>query len=166
MLGVDHGGGVEVVTGVDRLVHRQHHHHAELLGQSHEPLGGGTVRDVLGVLVVLGVLDLTEVRAVEQFLEAHHLDALLPGPLGELAQRLELAPQLIACYGNGAVQVEKNLEQARELCDSVPDEAMRWQALHGLRSCYLVRGRLRQARDLDPHGEVGRQANAQLKKLG
>ncbi len=66
----------------------------------------------------------------------------------ELRLRLELGTQLIACYGNGATQVETNFERARELCRLVSDKGMRWQALHGLRSCYLVRGRLHQAEKL------------------
>lgn len=66
----------------------------------------------------------------------------------ELRLRLDLGTQLIACYGNGAPEVEANFERARELCDLVPDEHMHWQTLYGLWSFYQVTGRLREARNL------------------
>ena len=44
-VGVDHGGGVVVQPGLHDLVHRQHHHHAELLGDRLEALGGRPVRE-------------------------------------------------------------------------------------------------------------------------
>ena len=44
-------------------------------GQRLEPLGRWAIGDVLGVLVVPGVLHLTEVRPVEQLLEADDLCA-------------------------------------------------------------------------------------------
>ena len=54
----------------------------QLLGERLEPLGGGAVGDVLGVLVVLGVLHLAEVGTVEQLLEADDLRALGGGVAG------------------------------------------------------------------------------------
>src|SRR3954468_11441789 len=78
-VGVDHGRGVVVHPGLLVLVHRQHHHHAELLGDARELLGGRPVGDQLGVAVVLGVLHLAEVGAVEQLLEADDLGAFSLG---------------------------------------------------------------------------------------
>ena len=77
-VGVDHRRGVVEHAGLLLLVHRQDHHHAELGGERLEPLGG-RARDRLGVRVELRVLDLAEVRAVEQLLEADHLRALRGG---------------------------------------------------------------------------------------
>ena len=81
-VGVDHGGGVVVDAGLLDLVHGQHHHHAQLLGQGLEALRGGTVRDGLGVVVVLGLLHLAEVGPVEQLLEADDLRSLGRRPRG------------------------------------------------------------------------------------
>ena len=83
-VGVDDGGGVVVRAGLHVLVHRQHEHHAELLGQRLEALRRRPVGDQLGVVVVLGVLHLAEVRAVEQLLEAHDLGAVGGGLAGRL----------------------------------------------------------------------------------
>ena len=78
-VGVDHRRRVVVDARGLRvlLVHRDDEDHARLLGEVLHPLRGRAVRDQLGVAVVLGVLDLAEVRAVEQLLEEHHLRALL-----------------------------------------------------------------------------------------
>ena len=78
-VGIDDRGGVVVHAGLGDLVHGEHQHHAGFLGDALETLGGGAIGDVLGVAVVLGVLHLTEVRAVEQLLEAHDLSTLLGG---------------------------------------------------------------------------------------
>ena len=77
-VGVDHRRGVVVdALGVlILLVHRHDEDHAGLLRQLLHALRGRAVRDVLGVAEVLRVLDLAEVRAVEQLLEAHHLRAI------------------------------------------------------------------------------------------
>ena len=83
-VGVDDGGRVVVQPGLLDLVHRQHQHHAELLGDGLEALRRRPVGDRLGVVVVLGLLDLAEVRAVEQLLEAHHLGAVGGGLAGGL----------------------------------------------------------------------------------
>src|SRR3954453_5473784 len=72
-VGVDDRGGVVVHPGLHQLVHRQHHHHPELLGDGHEALRRRTVGDQLGVAVVLRVLPREKVRAVEQPLEADAL---------------------------------------------------------------------------------------------
>jgi hypothetical protein len=76
-VGVDDRGGVVVQAGLHDFIHRQYEHHSQLLGDALEALGGGAVRDVLGVVVVLGILHLAEVRTVEQLLEAHDLSTLL-----------------------------------------------------------------------------------------
>src|SRR5215217_7907124 len=83
-VGVDDRRSVVVDPRLDDLVHRQHHHHAELPGDGLEALRRRPVRDGFGVVVVGGVLDLAEVRAVEELLEA---DDLGPG-IGGLAGRL------------------------------------------------------------------------------
>ena len=75
-VGVDDRSGVVVHARLLDLVHRQDQHHVQFRRQLHEPLRGGTIGDVLGVLVVLGILHLAEVRAVEQLLEAHDLRTL------------------------------------------------------------------------------------------
>ena len=61
----------------------------ELLGQRAEPLRGRAVGDLLGVVVVLRVLHLAEVRPVEQLLEADHLGALGLGVVGGLLVLVE-----------------------------------------------------------------------------
>ena len=99
-VGIDHGRGVVVDARglVVLLVHRHHEDHARLLRQILHPLGGRAVRDVLGVRVVLGILDLAEVGPVEELLEEHHLGALpgaiLRGLFVLLDHRL-----LVACPG-------------------------------------------------------------------
>src|SRR6266545_371477 len=74
-IGVDEGRGVVEHAGLLLFVHRQYEDHPELGGEPLEALRGGP-RDRLGVLVVRGVLDLAEVRAIEQLLEADDLGAL------------------------------------------------------------------------------------------
>ncbi len=88
-VGVDHGCGVVEEAGLLSLVHRQHHHHAELLGQRREPLHGRAVGHRFGVVVVLGLLHLTEVRPVEQLLEAHDLRTLRGCVAGVLLVQVE-----------------------------------------------------------------------------
>ena len=78
-VGVDDGRGVVVDPGrlLVLLVHRRDDDHAGLLGEILHPLGRRAVGDELGVAVVLGVLDLAEVRPVEELLEQDDLGALL-----------------------------------------------------------------------------------------
>ncbi len=76
-IGIDDSRRVVVQAGAHNLVHRQHQHNARFASDALEALGGGAVGDLLGVVVVLGLLHLTEVGTVEELLEAHHL-----GPRG------------------------------------------------------------------------------------
>ena len=78
-VGVDHRGGVVVVAGALDLEHRHDEHHPGLPGQRLHPRDRRPVRHRLGPAVVLGLLDLAEVRRVEDLLEAHDLRALLRG---------------------------------------------------------------------------------------
>jgi class 3 adenylate cyclase/tetratricopeptide (TPR) repeat protein len=66
----------------------------------------------------------------------------------ELRLRLELGGQLIACHGNGAPEVEENYERAQALLDRVHNRRLTFQARHGLRTFYLVRGPLLKAKEL------------------
>ena len=94
-VGVDDGRGVVVQAGLLDLVHRQHEHHPELLGHGLEALRRRAVGDRFGVVVVLRLLHLAEVRAVEQLLEAHHLSAVggrLAGGLLVLVDHRLLGP--------------------------------------------------------------------------
>jgi class 3 adenylate cyclase len=52
----------------------------------------------------------------------------------ELRLRLALGGQLIACYGNGAPEVEENYERAQALLGRVHDRQLTFQARHGLRT--------------------------------
>ena len=72
-VGVDHRRGVVVDAGLLLLVYRHDEHDAVLPGQVLHELGRRAVRDRLGIGVVVRVLDLAEVRPVEQLLQAHHL---------------------------------------------------------------------------------------------
>lgn len=83
-VGVDDGGGVVEEAGLLDLVHREHHDHAEFLGDRLEALGGRAVGDGLGVVVEGGVLHLAEVGTIEEFLEAHDLRPLSSGLAGRL----------------------------------------------------------------------------------
>jgi len=74
-IGVDDRGRVLEEPRSRILVDGQHHHHAQFLGQCLESLNNRT-RDRLRVLVELGVLDLAEVGAEEELLEADHLGTL------------------------------------------------------------------------------------------
>ena len=78
-VGVNHGGRVVEESRHLPLVHREHHHHAEFFGQCLEALGCRTVWDRLCVVVVLDVLNLTEIWSVEQLLEADDLGAVSCG---------------------------------------------------------------------------------------
>ena len=81
---IDHGSGVVVDArgALVLLVHRGDDDHAGLLREVLHALRGGPVGDQLGVAVVLGVLDLAEIRPVEEFLEEDELGALLRGFVG------------------------------------------------------------------------------------
>ncbi len=83
-VGVDHGGRVVEDAGLLLLVHRQHEDDVQFPGERLEALDDRTVGDPLGVLVERRVLDLAEVRSVEQLLEAQDLSALG----GRVADRL------------------------------------------------------------------------------
>src|SRR5215217_9021382 len=75
---VQHGRGVVKHAGLLLLVHRQDHDQPEVPGERLEPLDRGAGHR-LGVVVELRVLDLAEVRPVEQLLEADDLGALRGG---------------------------------------------------------------------------------------
>jgi len=95
-VGVDDRRGVVVQTGLHDLVHRQYQHHPEFLRHALEPLRGRAVGNLLGVVVVLRILHLAEIRAVEQLLEAHHLGTLLGRFAG---RRLVLVDHLVLAAG-------------------------------------------------------------------
>ena len=59
------------------LEDRHDQHHLRLLGEVHHRLRRLTVGDQLSDSEVLVILDLAEVRTVEEFLEAQHFGALL-----------------------------------------------------------------------------------------
>src|SRR2546423_1772712 len=90
-VGVDDGGRVVVDAGGLGvfLVHRHDEDHPGLLREVLHPLRRGAVGDVLRVAVVLRVLDLAEVRPVEELLEEHHLGALLRRLVGVLLVLLD-----------------------------------------------------------------------------
>jgi hypothetical protein len=111
-VGVDDRGRVVEDAGLLLLVHRQHHHHAQLGGERLEALGGRP-RDRLGVRVVLLVLDLAEVRAVEELLEADHLRALGGGLAGVLLVSLD---HRFLVAGPGGLDERR----ADEACHGVP----------------------------------------------
>jgi len=77
--GVDDRGGVVVDARLILLVDRRDDHHPVLRGLLLEELRRRAVGDLLGVGVALGVLDLAEVRAVEELLQADRLHPLLRG---------------------------------------------------------------------------------------
>jgi tetratricopeptide (TPR) repeat protein len=66
----------------------------------------------------------------------------------ELRLRIELGGQLIACHGNGALEVEENYDRAHALLASVHDRQLTFRARHGLRTFYIVRGPLQKAKEL------------------
>jgi len=74
-IGVDHRGAVVVHTGHLAFVHRYDDHHVVLLCELLHPLDG-RAGDRLGGVIPLCVLAGTEVRAVEDLLEAEDLHAL------------------------------------------------------------------------------------------
>ena len=82
-VGIDDCCRVVIQTWLHDFVHRQHEHHSQLFGDALEALGGRAVRNLLGVVVILRILHLAEVRAIEQFLKTHHLCTLF----GSLAGR-------------------------------------------------------------------------------
>src|ERR1700759_3422108 len=81
-VGVADGGGVVVDALLLDLVDRDDQDHVQLAGQVLHEAGGGAAGHLLGPAVPLRVLDLAEVRAVEQLLQAGDLGALA----GRLAQ--------------------------------------------------------------------------------
>ncbi len=86
---VDHGRGVVEDSRLLLLVHRQDQDDAQFAGECLEALDGRTLGDPLGVLVEGLVLDLAEVGAVEQLLEAEDLGALRGGVAGRLLVHLD-----------------------------------------------------------------------------
>ncbi len=83
-VGIDDGGGVVVEALGLELEDRYDDDHAGLAGERLHALDGGAVGDGFGPAVVLGFLDLAEVRGVEHLLEADDLRALGGGPAGVL----------------------------------------------------------------------------------
>jgi DNA-binding SARP family transcriptional activator/tetratricopeptide (TPR) repeat protein len=71
---------------------------------------------------------------------------LLPASLKRQRQELSLQLILSSLYrvtrGWGAPELQRVLERALALCDTVGDDAQRAQALYGLESLYVVRARL------------------------
>jgi class 3 adenylate cyclase/predicted ATPase len=66
----------------------------------------------------------------------------------ELVLQTMLGPALIATKGNGAVEVRAVYERAVDLARQLGGDAQLFPVLFGLRSSHLVRGELRQAREL------------------
>jgi tetratricopeptide (TPR) repeat protein len=66
----------------------------------------------------------------------------------ELVLLTMLGPALIATKGNGAVEVRAVYERAVDLARQLGEDAQLFPVLFGLRSSHLVRGELRQAREL------------------
>jgi class 3 adenylate cyclase/predicted ATPase len=66
----------------------------------------------------------------------------------ELGLQVALGFQLIIGQGNAAPQVERAFERARMLSEQVGQSLLLFRALYGLLTFYLVRGRLRLARDI------------------
>ena len=104
-VGVDDGSGVVVNAGHFDFVDRDDDDHVVLLGVFAHQLGGGTVRDLLGQVVPLGILRRAEVGAGEDFLEAQHLDAFFTGffDVGDVGVDHRLAVFFAACLGGGFV---------------------------------------------------------------
>ena len=75
-VGVDDRGGIVIDAGHLAFVDRHDHHHLVLLGELLHQLDRGP-RDRLGDVAPLRVLAGAEVGAVEDFLQAEELDALL-----------------------------------------------------------------------------------------
>src|SRR5487761_276224 len=80
-VGVDHRGGVVVDAGLLLLVNRHHQHHPGGPGERDHPLDRPALRYLLRQPVVLGVLDLAEIRSGEDLLKAQHLRPLASRPL-------------------------------------------------------------------------------------
>jgi predicted ATPase len=66
----------------------------------------------------------------------------------ELVLQTVLRPALIATKGNGAAEVRAVYERAVDLARQLGGDAQLFPVLFGLRSSHLVRGELRQAREL------------------
>jgi class 3 adenylate cyclase/predicted ATPase len=66
----------------------------------------------------------------------------------QLTLEILLGPALIAIRGNAAPQVQKTYEQALDLCRRYGRGSQLFQVLFGLRSVYLVKGRLQEAHRL------------------
>ncbi len=76
-VGVDDGGGIEVKPGKVLLEDWNHQHHAMARGFLLHQLDGWAVGYLLGHVVPADMLLRAKVRAIEEFLEAEHLHALL-----------------------------------------------------------------------------------------
>jgi class 3 adenylate cyclase/predicted ATPase len=66
----------------------------------------------------------------------------------ELALQVALGFQLITVHGNAAPEVERAFERARVLSEQVGQSVLLFRALYGLLTFYLVRGKLRLARQV------------------
>ena len=63
-------------------------------------------------------------------------------PRGELSLQLALAPLYRVTKGWAAPELERVLDRALALCDTVGDDAQRAQTLYGLQSVYVVQAKL------------------------
>src|SRR5437899_8155617 len=135
-VGVDHSGGVVVDAGLVLFVHRDDQHHPVFLGKLLHELRRRTLGNLFRVAVVLDVLDLAEVRPVEELLQAHHLRALL----GRVADVLHVPlDHRVFVTGPGALD-ERRLH-LRHLVDSPLLERMARSALRAkTRSVELFSG--------------------------
>ena len=73
---VNNRSSVVIQTSLDNFVHWQYKHDAKFFSQSLKPFSCRPIRNWLRIRVVLGTLNLTKIRAVKQFLEAHNLCTL------------------------------------------------------------------------------------------
>ena len=83
-VGVDHRGRVVIKTWLIFLIQRYDQHHLCLGGQFLHPLRRRPIGDALGKTIPLRILNLAEIRAMEQLLETEHLNTLFgrfPGVL-------------------------------------------------------------------------------------
>jgi len=88
-VGVNHGSRVVEEASHLLLIHGEHHHHVEFSREFLETLGRWAVRNRLGIVVVLDVLHLAEVRAIEQLLKTDHLRTCVSGFSGVLLMKLD-----------------------------------------------------------------------------
>jgi predicted ATPase len=93
-----------------------------------------------------------DIEAINHLTNALELVAALPaGPeraQREIALRLARGVPLMAARGHASAEVELEYRRARELCQHVEDQRLRFRALGGLYVFYLARGELETARQL------------------